>query len=415
MTDSLFRPEVFAQRQHKWLGEVILIRPISFTALTVIAVLIASVVLAYMVRGQYTKKATVTGELVPEHGLIKIQSSQPGVVLERRVQEGQSVYRGDVLFVLSAERKSSAQGETQAEISKQVRARRDSLREQLHNETGLLHEEETALTRRFQYLREELVRLKREIATQRRRVALAEDIEKRFAGLQSTKFVSALQVQEKAAEVLDQEVRLQAFEREKLAAERELDATQNEIKSLPVKGRSKLAAIERDIAATEQELTENEARRQFLVTAPEDGTATAFLVEPGQTVSPSTLLVSIVPAGDKLRAHLYAPSRAVGFIEPGGHVRLRYHAYPYQKFGQHDGVVTAVSRTALQPDDLQLSEQIAEPLYRLTVDLSSQTIMAYGRAHALHPGMRVDADVLIDRRRLIEWALEPLFSITGRW
>jgi membrane fusion protein len=29
--------------------------------------------------------------------------------------------------------------------------------------------------------------------------------------------------------------------------------------------------------------------------------------------------------------------------------------------------------------------------------------------------MQLDADILLDRRRLIEWVLDPLFTLTGSW
>jgi membrane fusion protein len=55
-----------------------------------------------------------------------------------------------------------------------------------------------------------------------------------------------------------------------------------------------------------------------------------------------------------------------------------------------------------------------EPLYRIKVALDGQTVSAYGRAEALQPGMQVEADILLDRRRLIEWIFEPLLSLAGR-
>jgi len=33
---------------------------------------------------------------------------------------------------------------------------------------------------------------------------------------------------------------------------------------------------------------------------------------------------------------------------------------------------------------------------------------------ALQAGMTLDADVRLDRRRLIEWLFDPLLSVTGR-
>jgi membrane fusion protein len=42
-------------------------------------------------------------------------------------------------------------------------------------------------------------------------------------------------------------------------------------------------------------------------------------------------------------------------------------------------------------------------------------VTAYGKAAPLQPGMQLDADVLLERRRLIEWVLDPVFTLTGSW
>jgi membrane fusion protein len=47
------------------------------------------------------------------------------------------------------------------------------------------------------------------------------------------------------------------------------------------------------------------------------------------------------------------------------------------------------------------------------VTLAEQSVRAYGTPEALRPGMRVEADILGERRKLYEWLLEPLFSLTG--
>ena len=133
-------------------------------------------------------------------------------------------------------------------------------------------------------------------------------------------------------------------------------------------------------------------------------------------------LLNIVPGGSILHAKLFGTSRSVGFVKPGQEVLLRYQAFPYQKFGFYGGTVETVSRSAMSPTDLP--QQLAglsslygtnEPIYEITVDLSKQTATAYGEAVPLQAGMQLNADIMIDRRRLIEWALDPLFSLTGGW
>lgn len=53
-------------------------------------------------------------------------------------------------------------------------------------------------------------------------------------------------------------------------------------------------------------------------------------------------------------------------------------------------------------------------VYRITVDLPRQYITAYGRHENLKPGMLLDADIMGEKRRLIEWLVEPLYSVAGK-
>jgi membrane fusion protein len=171
----------------------------------------------------------------------------------------------------------------------------------------------------------------------------------------------------------------------------------------------------------EQELAESESLRQLVIHAPQAGVVTAIVAEAGQTADPGRALLSIVPAGAVLQAHLYAPSRAMGFIRVGDTVRLRYQAYPYQKFGQAQGVVSAIAKTALPAAELAAAGALPgaaaaqnEPLYRITATLQSQTMHAAQRVWPLQVGMVVEADVMQDRRRLYEWVLEPLYGMAGK-
>jgi membrane fusion protein len=131
--------------------------------------------------------------------------------------------------------------------------------------------------------------------------------------------------------------------------------------------------------------------------------------------------MSIVPAGSVLQAELFSPSRSVGFLRPGQRVLLRYQAFPYQKFGFYEGTIKSVSRSAAGPSELPqqltgLTSLVApnEPIYRVTVELARQTATAYGEQVPLQPGMQLEADVAIESRRLIEWVLDPLYSLTGK-
>ncbi|HEJ1459321.1 TPA: HlyD family secretion protein, partial [Pseudomonas aeruginosa] len=50
------------------LGKVTLTRPVSFTFLTLLAAVMALLVVGFFLFGSYTKRSTVSGQLVPASG-----------------------------------------------------------------------------------------------------------------------------------------------------------------------------------------------------------------------------------------------------------------------------------------------------------------------------------------------------------
>jgi membrane fusion protein len=340
--------------------------------------------------------------------------------LKRNVSEGQSVKKGDILFELSSERQSSTQGNIQAAISRQVQARQQSLRDEMRQTERLQQDGKAALLKKIAAIGPEHLKLVSQLDGQKSRIKLAQDAVNRAKDLMGRRFISEEQLQQKQADLLDQQNRLQALEREELSGARELTDLQNELASAPLRNQNQLAQIERLLVSTGQELTESEARRSLTISAPESGIATAVAADAGQTVDGSKPMLNIVPKGASLQADLYAPSKAIGFIKPGDAVLLRYQAYPYQKFGHAKGSVLSVSKTALPGSELSSilangAQTGNEPMYRITVKLDSQAVKAYGKAQTLQAGMLLDADVLQEKRRLVEWVLEPLYSLTGKF
>ncbi len=143
------------------------------------------------------------------------------------------------------------------------------------------------------------------------------------------------------------------------------------------------------------------------------GTVSAMLASPGEAVTANEPVTSITPTGAKLIAQLLVPSAAIGFIHPGSRLKLHYDAFPYQEFGQADGTVTSISASALTPSEVAgLAEQHTdEPLYDVNVALDQQDIKLYGNAQPLKAGLKLEASITLDRRRLIQWVFEPLYDV----
>ena len=417
MSDArpLFRPEAVDAQRLQWLGGVQLVRPPSLAWVTAGVVCVALALATFLALAEYTRKATANGVVVPDLGLIRLVPAVAATVVERRVTEGQVVQAGDVLFVLALERPLLS-ADAQAEVRRSLDERRRSLADAARSQQALAGTQRSALDRRMAALESELAQIDIEAGLQQQRLAMAEQALARLQSLQADQFISPAQTQAKSEEVLGLRGAAQGLARQRAALQRERAELEGERRALPLVAGVAMGELERDLAQANRDAAEQDAERRLVVRAPQPGTVSTLLAEPGQSVSPASALATLVPQGAVLQAQLFAPSSAIGFVQPGQAVRLRFEAFPYQKFGQQPARVLQVSRTPLAANELAALALPAystggpggEPLFRITVALEGAPVAV------LSAGMRLQADVLLERRRLIEWLFEPLLGLKGR-
>ena len=125
-------------------------------------------------------------------------------------------------------------------------------------------------------------------------------------------------------------------------------------------------------------------------------------------------MLTILPIDAEFKAELFIPTRAIGFIETGQTVLLRYNAFPYQRYGLYEGTIDNVSEVILSPEELHVPVKLEEPAYRVSVTLNKQEISAYGKQFNLQAGMLLEASIVLEGRSLGEWLLAPIYSLRGR-
>jgi membrane fusion protein len=411
----LFRDAAVAARRSHMHGGVVLSRPFAFSALTGLFAGLGAALLLFAYFGSYTANSTLRGRVITERGVIEIGSAQAGTIIEKRVAEGQRVTAGAALFVVSSDTLTEAGTAAQRAIVEQLVRRRRSLDAQIASTRSLEHAERAAIDERLAATHQEAESLEQMIATVRERLALATQAMQRLEKMRARGFLAEDQWVSREVELLEQRAQLQQLERERSALARLAAELEGRATTLGLQYANELAELQRAVGATDLEIVESESRRAAVVASPESGTATGVVAEVGQAVERGAVLARLVPDGAALLVELFAPSRAVGFVAPGSEVRLRYAAFPYQKFGHARGRVATVSLAALETTTAAAARPgwWAEPMYRVTVSLESQTLIAYGQPQRLLPGMEVEADVLLETRRLYEWVFEPLYALVG--
>lgn len=415
MHQRLFREEVLQARQAGGMGGLVLAQSLPLWLVTALAAACAVAIVLFLALADYTRRTRVTGQLVPSRGLATVLAPVDGILSDVRVSEGGRVAAGDVLAVVAAPRATLAGGDTARAVQAAMVRRQRGIALGNASQRALLVAQRDGLLGQKVLLEAESAPLAAALSTRRAQLELATEALARFRQLRARQFVTESQVQQQASAVLEQAAAVQSLERERLALHRQAARLDQELAEIPARLAQLEAAGARDAAALSQEALEAGARAQSVLHAPVGGVVGALLGQPGQSVQAGQPVLSLMPAGSTLQAHLLVPSRAVGFIAPGDNVLLRYQAFPYQKFGHHPGRVLRVSRSALGAAELAAlgGGQPAEPVYRVVVALQRPTVRAFGRDEALKPGMLLDADIIGERRALWEWVIAPLSALDG--
>jgi membrane fusion protein len=417
-TSDLFRTEAVDHQRQRFHGTVVLVRPWSFAALTALLAALVLGLLAFAFLAGFTRKEVVSGMVVPDQGLIRVVAPLAGRVSEVRASAGALVKAGDVMFVIQRDRATAA-GVDQGSISTALASRLRRLEAEVAQQGRLAELRVQEAGSRARGLEATIAQLRREHAIQQQRVQALRDIARRHEELAREGMVSQTLAQTKAAEALEQEVDLAALERARIDAERELATVRAQQAQIPVQAAREQSASRRDMDEVQQALDESELEREVSVRAARDGVVAAVLVEPGQALSATAELATLLPQGATLEAELYLPSRAVGHLREGQAVQLRFEAYPYQKYGLFAGTLRGVSlspvlgteRTAgLAPPPEASAAGGARYRARVAVDLAALRERT-GNAAPLKPGMLLSASVALEHRSLVEWALAPLLGI----
>ena len=414
MSNKLFRQEAIDALREKFLGEATIARPLPFWVLTLLGLIAAGMMIAVAVWGQYTRRERAEGFLQLDVGAAKVSFTDSGRVAELLVKEGQEVKEGVPMARIALERAISAPAATGAAVAGELTQRRGSLEKEQGQMRELAEQQLQQVRKKATDLQNEIAQVVTEIKLQTQRLTSAKADALRWADLAKQKFASEVAARQKQDDATDQEIRVQALKRQKLSLERDLSNAKLEEPSIGLRARAQQEQVNRQISELQQSMVIEEAKRETIIKAPITGIVTNITVSNGQSVTADAAFATILPVGSKLQVELLVPTRAIGFVTKGKEVSLRYEAFPYERFGQYRGVIADVSQTVWSPGEKVGPLVVREPAYRITAKLDRQTVEAMGQEIPLRSGMLVNADILLEKRSLLEWIFEPVLQLRGR-
>jgi membrane fusion protein len=418
---TLFRREVADAKKNAWLGEVQIARPLPITIVAAVSLALVSSTVAYVCLGTYTRRVHASGALMPSAGLITVASPAAGLVSSAAVAEGNQVHTGDLLFVINLESMSS-DGPTQQRVIEELRQQKSSIEKARDLRVASANIEKQSLAEQLDKLKIQRKHLSEQIAVQTETSA---PIKERAQVLRQGVKSGIVRDSEFQSQnyILNQTVTQLGHLQETYL---QLDARFSEMSANLALFDTKLAqdinVLDRGILQLEQQITETQARRAIEVHAPADGTLTSIRAHAGEQVAAGVPLLTLLPASGKLTAHFYVDSSAIGFIDMGELVIMRYAAFPFQRFGLYRGVVAEVTRAPVHTGDdspvhtgddsiawgAEPKAKAGNGLYRIVVDPELAYVEAYGERRPLEAGMKVEADIAIETRPIYSYIFDPL-------
>lgn len=189
----------------------------------------------------------------------------------------------------------------------------------------------------------------------------------------------------------------------------EYDATEREIANTEDKLRLQVQTARLAADAAARIRFENIDKDNFLlVLAPVSGVITdVTTTQPGDKIQANTPLGGIAPANARPVVKVAIAEQDRAFLHEGLPVKLKFNAFPYQRYGVVDGTLEYISPTT------KPQTQTKEPVYEGRVRLTRDHFSIGGATYPLRYGMTATAEIVVRERRLIDFALDPFRQIAG--
>jgi membrane fusion protein len=406
---ALFREEAIESRRARFYGSVMINQPISFSVMTGVAVLVLVLTFTFLATASFSRKESVLGWITPENGMSQIYAVKEGVARGVEVHVGQHVDANQDLAILSTD-VSGPEGQLAPQQRALTEGRIGELEGQIIASGDNEKMEALRLAERSRALRTEVAHLQSQREFIAKQLAIARRELSDIVPLTERGFVSRLDKDKREEFVNAQEQTLAQINQQIDAKISEASDTDAQARQIPDRTRVELSQLRGQKSALEQNLAELTITDRQVLRSPVKGQVAAINVHAGDTASAGAPLIIIAPDGSHMEAELFVPTKAAGFIAPGQSVKLMVDAFPNERFGEVDGVIGTVSHAPMNLNQQGIPIDIKEAAYRVTVKLSSDHIMAYGKPQYLQPGMTLKASVVIAKQTFLQWFLDPLIS-----
>lgn len=407
---SIIRPEVI-EAKIGLQGEVILIRPPSSLFLCVFFLVSLFCIFLFLSWSEFTKTTRVAGVLKNPAGITKVLPRQSGVIDKLYVKEGQHVKKGEKLYQVRTEQNNIA-GSISNQVNKSLLQSLKLVQEKISFQEKLNALESAEVDCTIKQFNLDALHLIDEIALQKEYLEILANELAEIETLYKKKQITKVEYNGKYAQFLEKRIAVKSLKKRHQDLLNQVDNADHNRQNLNIRGKSLIISYQQKVVDLKRQISDSDAKEAYIILAPHDGIISNIYYSDGHFAVMGKILMNILPELSDLIAEIYIPTSAIGLVEVGQSIQVRYHAFPYQKFGFFDGDIESISKTLIEPNQAVSSNLIDVPVYRARVRLNTQIINVKNKRIRLQPGMTLNADVQGETRNLVSWFFEPFSDVT---
>ncbi len=406
--ENLFRKQAIQSLSEKPAGRPICLMPRPWLWLNGLVVVLFLSIALFLGNAEYSRKESVRGWLVSQPGVVRVVHQGSAVVRDVVRKSGAQVKQGEPLIYLSMDSTLADGNSMNEQVLVQLRKEVNEVDAQLDLSRAQQELDTDSLILQLEEFDAGIDSLLSRIREQRHLFNLSGEKLRRLENAALGGAVTDWDLIQQQENLGALEQGLGMLQQGMAGQQRERELLTGRQKSVPLQAEIQRSILRARRTQLAQQIAEFESKRLSVLNSPVTGTVASVEIRAGSTVAPQQLLMTLLPADMKLAAEVYVPSRAVGFIRPGQLVRLTYDAFPRQQFGSFEGRIRRVSEFVLLPDEIPQTFPLREATYRVNVEIRDTVIDTEAGIASLRPGMLLAAEIVLEKRNLIDWLLEPL-------
>lgn len=398
--------------------------------------------LLWAMLGRLDIVAVAEGKLIPESYVKIVQPAEAGIVKDILVREGEAVKAGQVIMRMDAlvadadaksidneyQRKRLTLRRIEAELSgKAFKTEADDQPTMAEEIAAQYRANRNAFEAALAEERSRLIRARQDLAAAEQiKQKLTETLphyreqDKAYEKLVKEGFAGSLMGSDKRRERVEKEQELQTQLYLIESAKASMHQSEKKLAQIDSDYRRQLHTERNDIQGQADKLAQEvtkQAHKQALLElkAPQDGVVKDLATHTiGTVVQPGTVVLTLVPQEESLRAEVWVSNEDIGFVRQGQPVKLKFAAFPFQKYGMAEGLVKHVSADAADANSGNGNNQTDpsrknQPLvYKALVELSRMDLSMDGKRFVLSAGMQTSAEIRLGDRTVMEYLLSPV-------